>query len=268
MSTVKLTARLTDGHFAETKDGGENAVIQLTVPVLTPGQRDELSSVMAQPGPWNLRMNVRADFENEVAIGQVVGFDSDRGTFKFLVPIFNAGQTGFPRGAYVVTGGGIVGCVASYKAEATDIGRRLVETGAILPERVLVEQPAVEYTALIVGGMVTTPTGMAYYYRPPVFHPEMYGNVHAGVQGPFFVIGERNQMATHLIARMAALVGDKRLIPDAYLSAAMLTNAARHAKHAAGVEDYVDSILAVVPDVDRAREIEEAILLMPDVQKA
>jgi hypothetical protein len=34
------------------------------------------------------------------------------------------------------------------------------------------------------------------------------------------------------------------------------------------VEDYVDSILAVVTDVDRAREIEDALLLMPDVQKA
>lgn len=268
MSTVRLTARLTTSYFEEVKDGGENAVFQLTVPVQTPNQREEMLSVFAQPGPWNISMNVRADFENEVAIGNVVAFDSDRGMFQFVVPVFKAGQTGFPRGAYVVTGGGIVGCVTGYKAQATDLGKRLVEAGAIIPEQVLVEQPAVEYTAAIVGVMVTTPKGMAYSYRPPEYHPAMYGSVHAGVQGPFFQIDERNLQATHLIARMAGLVGDKRLIPDVFLAASMLTNAARHAKHPGGVSDYVESILSVIPDYDRAREIEEAILLLADVQKA
>lgn len=266
MSTLKLTVSLLDGHFEETPDGGEDFVLTFKTPVIGPSNREVLGSLsMASPKfRWQLSLQRQAEYEDETVIGSVCSFGD--GQYSFMVPVIKAGQSGFPIGAFVVTGRGIVGAIIRARAEAGEIARRLIEVGALVPERVLAEQPAVEYTAVMVGGMVTTMTGMAYYYRPPIYMPSPLDDVRAGVQAPFFALNG-NKQATQLTWRLAGLLADKRL--DAYIAAAILLNAARTARH--DPQEYAQAILdcdVLADDYDRVTKIQEAMLSMPDAQAA
>lgn len=269
MSTVKLTATIADISYADKPTrlgqpaGGRVATISLAVDML-PGMDQVLSEIGVIPGPWNISLALRGEYEDETPVGYVVAADSqvaDR--FSFLMPISRTGKTGFPMGAFVVTQGGVVGSVISYRYDTTDLARRLVAHDVLLPERVQLEQPAIEYQVMVIGGMVTTPSGMAYYYRPPYFPPMPLDAVHSGVQGPFFQINEKNQQATHLIARLSQLLSDQRLSP--YIAAYIIRNAARAAKHDPG--EYAEAILGAIDNQDRYIAIDAAYEAMPDVQR-
>lgn len=260
MSTINIVAHITDVHFDQLGDGGENAVFTLKTPVVGKGNRELFGGLASATEQWNIALRRRADYEEEVSVGYVSGFNEDRLTF--LMPASKAGATGMPKGAFVVTNGGIVAAIVGAQAQAGDLARRLIEVGGLFTERIMGEQPAVDYSAVMVGGMVTTPHGMAYYYRPPVFPPSILEDVHTTPQGAFFWIDERNPQATHLIARLANLVGDKRI--DAYLAGSILHNAAAMA--GANSEEYRDAVLQTILDYDRVTAVQEAFDALPDLK--
>jgi hypothetical protein len=265
MSHLRFTASIRDTEFTETDKGGKDFVLTLRTPVMGPGDYQSFSdlALAASTSRFNISLQRRGEHDDETVIGSVSSFDMGTGRFTFLVPIDRAGETGFPMGAFVVTGQGIVGAVVSAKAEVGEIARRLIEVGALLPERSQAEQPAIEYTAVMIGGMTTTMTGMAYYYRKPSYHPMPLDSVRAGVQGPFFFIDERNLQSAQLIFRLAYLLADPRL--DAYIAAAILRNASRAAKH--DPDDYAQSVLQQMEDLGRVNQVEDAMESFADVRK-